>query len=266
MAEATEQQMKSKTELKDCVRKRIREEVDTGDPPAGSGEVAVKVAQSKQARLEGTSGDSVLPRATYDGAHRMLVDLCPLPQSSEQDRHAWALQVVEAVASRHSSAHSVKVHLRNLLSNLRSSGNGLAKYSPAELAALSNEQLAAAQPPDPGIETGINTDSQPTLATICLPCDSFTALLSGLRQNAPRPGSHTNARLAELASALLAERQDLFDLLTKFGFMLGQHASQFDHQLDTSEMLQLAKELEALAQQQAKELEALARRSEISCE
>lgn len=73
----------------------------------------------------------------------MLVERCPLDAAaSDQGRREWAVQVEEAVSSRHSSPQEVNAHLRNLLSNLRSNGVALALYEPAELAALSNAQLA----------------------------------------------------------------------------------------------------------------------------
>ena len=85
---------------------------------------------------------------------------------------------------------------------------------------------------------------------------AFTKMLEALQRDQVRPGSGTNARLAELASALFVgidrpesdmTAEALLEVLVEHGFRRGEFADQFDHELTSLEMQTLASDLRALA-------------------
>jgi len=80
-------------------------------------------------------------------------------------------------------------------------------------------------------------------------------MLDALQRDQVRPGSGTNARLAELASALFIgidrpesdmTAEALLEVLVEHGFMRGGFADQFDHELTSLEMQTLESDLRAL--------------------
>jgi hypothetical protein len=84
---------------------------------------------------------------------------------------------------------------------------------------------------------------------------AFTKMLDALQRDQVRPGSGTNARLAELASALFIgidrpesdmTAEALLEVLVEHGFMRGGFADQFDHELTSLEMQTLESDLRAL--------------------
>ena len=74
--------------------------------------------------------------------------------------------------------------------------------------------------------------------------EAMSRLVASLREERHRPGSTANARLAKLVGELLAaEADDMYDVLTGYGFGLGlgqYTAGQFEHQLTPMEMDSLA--------------------------
>ena len=79
-----------------------------------------------------------------------------------------------------------------------------------------------------------------------LKAEGVAVLCRELRKmsSAGRTGSGTNTQLAKLTSKVLADNQGLFDIVTRHGFILGEHANQFESELTAEAMVALAKELE----------------------
>ena len=62
---------------------------------------------------------------------------------------------------------------------------------------------------------------------------------------ANRTGSGTNAQLAKLVTKALADNQGLFEIVVHYGFILGDHANQFQSELTAMAMKGLANDLES---------------------
>lgn len=62
--------------------------------------------------------------------------------------------------------------------------------------------------------------------------------------SAGRQGSGVNAQLAGLVSEALEDNQGIFDIVARHGFILGNHANQFQSELTAATMEALAEELE----------------------
>ena len=85
--------------------------------------------------------------------------------------------------------------------------------------------------------------------------DAWSTLLNALRHNRERPGSGTNARLAQLADDLLESLRGVFlrdmtsvdslvlEILARHGYILGEFANQFEHELTATHMERLETDL-----------------------
>jgi hypothetical protein len=92
--------------------------------------------------------------------------------------------------------------------------------------------------------------------------DAWSTLLNALRHNRERPGSGTNARLAQLADDLLESLRGVFlrdmtsvdslvlEILAEHGYILGEFANQFEHELTATHMERLETDLRSSYQPQ----------------
>jgi hypothetical protein len=90
--------------------------------------------------------------------------------------------------------------------------------------------------------------------------DGWSTLLNALRHNRERPGSGTNARLAQLANDLLKSLRSrrvslpdmtpvnslVLEILAKHGYIIGEFANQFEHELTAAHMEKLEIDLRFL--------------------
>eukprot|EP01051_Picozoa_sp_SAG22_P019860 SAG22_NODE_3803_length_1525_cov_3.108696_1_plen_349_part_10 len=208
-------------------------------PGCPAAKEALKKAMAEQAKPGAPrpkTGDAHTPAIGYEAHFYLCQQIAAAEKAAKQGAPAAAVDAAAATAPAAAEPGPGAEQAAG-------STGGAAEVAPAGASQAASGGTALAAPPPAAAAGGGGGGGGGAAAAAA--ADPLTALCDVLRQYAQNnlTGSRANARLASLVTATLARHPELFATVESHGFILGQHANQFGHQLTAAQMLELKRAL-----------------------